>query len=234
MTVSKDTLELHDILGNSYLWISQSAAQRLSFEDVQVRNHRPQGLERRFGRRGTFRRSLFRRQRWILPEYDWNVREFDWSHSYAAIPHRLRVLEHFDDLTYEEMLALEEHMGIVTRGFNDEQLARLPTTSVKGLRNEGKEEMKTCTICLDEFFDDESVRLFSCCHVFHTDCVDLWLKQNKSCPICKTEVAHPSGTESKNEEREDRSTGESCGSVDTKTETSTIDESRRELSASQR
>ncbi|KAK8518505.1 hypothetical protein V6N13_027972 [Hibiscus sabdariffa] len=46
-----------------------------------------------------------------------------------------------------------------------------------------------CAICLGEFKDDDLLRLLTiCCHVFHKKCVDLWLKSNKTCPICCREL----------------------------------------------
>ena len=54
-----------------------------------------------------------------------------------------------------------------------------PTTS------EEDEEGDKCTICLSEFETDEDVRRLPCMHLFHEECVDQWLGQNKRCPICR-------------------------------------------------
>ncbi|GMH26772.1 hypothetical protein Nepgr_028615 [Nepenthes gracilis] len=43
-----------------------------------------------------------------------------------------------------------------------------------------------CAICLCDFDDDDLLRLLTgCSHVFHQECIDLWLKSHKSCPICR-------------------------------------------------
>ncbi|KAM1172743.1 hypothetical protein ACFXTH_022940 [Malus domestica] len=43
-----------------------------------------------------------------------------------------------------------------------------------------------CAICLVEFEDDSMLRLLTvCCHVFHKDCIDLWLESHKTCPFCR-------------------------------------------------
>ena len=48
-----------------------------------------------------------------------------------------------------------------------------------------EEEADKCTICLSEFEVEEDVRRLPCMHLFHVECVDQWLGQNKRCPICR-------------------------------------------------
>ncbi|GFN94735.1 E3 ubiquitin-protein ligase arkadia-like [Plakobranchus ocellatus] len=45
-----------------------------------------------------------------------------------------------------------------------------------------------CTICLSEFEAGEDVRRLPCMHLFHSECVDKWLKTNKKCPICRVDI----------------------------------------------
>ncbi|MED6193159.1 hypothetical protein PIB30_016461 [Stylosanthes scabra] len=46
-----------------------------------------------------------------------------------------------------------------------------------------------CAICLLEFEDDSLLRLLTVCrHVFHQECVDLWLHRHKTCPVCRTDL----------------------------------------------
>ena len=52
-------------------------------------------------------------------------------------------------------------------------------------QEEEEEEADKCTICLSEFEVDEDVRRLPCFHLFHVECVDQWLGQNKRCPICR-------------------------------------------------
>lgn len=48
---------------------------------------------------------------------------------------------------------------------------------------------KGCTICLEDFDDGEYVRSLGCGHVFHKECVDMWLRRNFVCPICRNKMA---------------------------------------------
>ncbi|XP_062085375.1 RING-H2 finger protein ATL11-like [Humulus lupulus] len=46
-----------------------------------------------------------------------------------------------------------------------------------------------CAVCSTEFEDDETLRLIPICdHVFHTNCIDKWLKSNATCPICRANL----------------------------------------------
>ncbi|XP_071690612.1 RING-H2 finger protein ATL64-like [Rutidosis leptorrhynchoides] len=48
-----------------------------------------------------------------------------------------------------------------------------------------------CTICLSVFEEDEIGRkLPGCGHVFHVDCIDMWLHSHSTCPICRASVLY--------------------------------------------
>ncbi|CAH8331676.1 unnamed protein product [Eruca vesicaria subsp. sativa] len=52
----------------------------------------------------------------------------------------------------------------------------------------GKEALE-CPVCLNEFEDDETLRLLpKCCHVFHPGCVDAWLRSHATCPLCRASL----------------------------------------------
>ncbi|KAB0395098.1 hypothetical protein E2I00_000097, partial [Balaenoptera physalus] len=41
-----------------------------------------------------------------------------------------------------------------------------------------------CAICLEEFSEGQELRVISCLHEFHRTCVDPWLRQHRTCPLC--------------------------------------------------
>lgn len=44
---------------------------------------------------------------------------------------------------------------------------------------------EACTICLDDFKDDEAVvKIKKCSHLFHKQCIKEWLKNKDKCPNC--------------------------------------------------
>jgi hypothetical protein len=46
---------------------------------------------------------------------------------------------------------------------------------------------RECTICMEDFDDDDSIRALTCDHIFHAACLDPWFtKRQARCPLCKT------------------------------------------------
>nr|CAB3449486.1 unnamed protein product [Digitaria exilis] len=46
-----------------------------------------------------------------------------------------------------------------------------------------------CAICLAVVRDGETVRLLPACgHLFHVECIDLWLRSHATCPLCRRDV----------------------------------------------
>ncbi|KAJ2843473.1 hypothetical protein IWW36_005552 [Coemansia brasiliensis] len=51
-----------------------------------------------------------------------------------------------------------------------------------------------CSICLLPYEEKETVRILSCDHVYHTNCIDIWLtKRSAKCPICKLDIRRKLG-----------------------------------------
>ena len=49
----------------------------------------------------------------------------------------------------------------------------------------GEELIETCSICLDDVVDIESISKLSCGHHFHTNCIKLCLERSRKCPLCR-------------------------------------------------
>uniref|UniRef100_A0ACD5U7B8 Uncharacterized protein n=1 Tax=Avena sativa TaxID=4498 RepID=A0ACD5U7B8_AVESA len=60
-----------------------------------------------------------------------------------------------------------------------------------------EEEETECAVCLAAMVDGEAARrLPRCMHVFHRGCVDVWLREHSTCPVCRAEVVgRPAGEE---------------------------------------
>lgn len=54
--------------------------------------------------------------------------------------------------------------------------------------NKRHDNNNNCVVCLSEFQIGEIISALPCCHVFHTECINNWLKNELSCPVCKFEV----------------------------------------------
>ncbi|KAE8681081.1 Detected protein of unknown function [Hibiscus syriacus] len=47
-------------------------------------------------------------------------------------------------------------------------------------------ESEDCPICLDEYVVGEPCRVFpDCKHMFHSRCIDHWLRNHVTCPVCR-------------------------------------------------
>ncbi|KHG28620.1 E3 ubiquitin ligase BIG BROTHER-related [Gossypium arboreum] len=91
-----------------------------------------------------------------------------------------------DNMSYEELLALEERIGNVNTGLSEEmisnQLKRRKYSSVP----ETQLETEPCCVCQEEYNDGEDLGTLKCGHDFHADCIKQWLMHKNLCPICKT------------------------------------------------
>lgn len=92
-----------------------------------------------------------------------------------------------DNMSYEELLALEERIGNVCTGLSEEMiLKRMKQRKYIHTMSDDLIEAEPCCICQEEYSDGEDVGTLDCGHDFHRECVKQWLTQKNLCPICKT------------------------------------------------
>ncbi|KAK6257326.1 hypothetical protein QUC31_000785 [Theobroma cacao] len=62
-------------------------------------------------------------------------------------------------------------------------------TVCKYKKGEGLIEGTECSVCLNEFQEEETVRLLpKCNHAFHISCIDTWLGAHTNCPLCRAHI----------------------------------------------
>ncbi|VDK88543.1 unnamed protein product [Onchocerca ochengi] len=64
-------------------------------------------------------------------------------------------------------------------------LARIPT---RPLRIGDKELDTDCPVCIDPYRTGDIIRSLPCRHIFHKTCVDPWLLEHRTCPMCKSDI----------------------------------------------
>lgn len=66
-------------------------------------------------------------------------------------------------------------------------LSKIPTRNIK---NSDKEvsEAECCAVCIEPYKASDVVRLLPCRHEFHKVCVDPWLLEHRTCPMCKMDI----------------------------------------------
>lgn len=45
-----------------------------------------------------------------------------------------------------------------------------------------------CAVCIEPYRPSEVVRILPCRHEFHKSCVDPWLLEHRTCPMCKMDI----------------------------------------------
>ncbi|XP_071706516.1 NEP1-interacting protein-like 1 [Rutidosis leptorrhynchoides] len=101
--------------------------------------------------------------------------------------------------------AVQSQMGAVETGFDEahnifdvggskglpeysvEKIPKITVTSDNNFDDSG--ERVLCSVCLQDFQLGETVRsLPQCHHMFHLPCIDKWLIQHASCPLCRRDL----------------------------------------------
>ncbi|CAL0311809.1 unnamed protein product [Lupinus luteus] len=78
----------------------------------------------------------------------------------------------------------------LSRGLDPLVLQTFPTFSYSTVKDLRKEKYSLeCAICLLQFEDDSMLRFLTVCsHIFHQECIDIWLCSNKTCPVCRKDL----------------------------------------------
>ncbi|KAF9666014.1 hypothetical protein SADUNF_Sadunf16G0184900 [Salix dunnii] len=89
-----------------------------------------------------------------------------------------------DNMSYEELLALEERIGDVSTGLTEETILKLLKQEKQMLiSTESPADLEPCCICQEEYVAGDDMGIIDCGHDFHTDCIKRWLMQKNLCPI---------------------------------------------------
>ncbi|XP_042374429.1 RING-H2 finger protein ATL70-like [Zingiber officinale] len=101
-----------------------------------------------------------------------------------VIPHRNHQHHHGTPLPSHAGLSKVEIALIPTFTYKS------PTTAMNSLGSPAV--VPNCAVCLSPVAEGEMVRqLLVCNHLFHVECVDLWLFSNPTCPLCRTNAKAP-------------------------------------------
>ncbi|KAE8718122.1 transcription factor SPATULA [Hibiscus syriacus] len=88
-----------------------------------------------------------------------------------------------DNMSYEELLALEERIGNVSTGLTEETILNRLKQRKYSSTSRAQLEAEPCCICQEEYNDGENLGTLECGHNFHADCIKQWLMQKNLCPI---------------------------------------------------
>uniref|UniRef100_A0A8C8XZ12 RING-type E3 ubiquitin transferase n=1 Tax=Panthera leo TaxID=9689 RepID=A0A8C8XZ12_PANLE len=105
---------------------------------------------------------------------------FDDSDSWTSLN-----LDHFFLLNEDDH---DQHTGLTK--------AQIDNLAIRSFGEGGA--LKACTICITEYTEGNKLRILPCTHEFHVHCIDRWLSENSTCPICRREVAGSAERENSN------------------------------------
>lgn len=94
-------------------------------------------------------------------------------------------------------LSLRSRRAAAARGLDASVLETFPILPYSEVKDHqiGKGVLE-CAVCLNEFEESETLRLIpKCDHVFHPECIDAWLESHVTCPVCRANLAPPTGDE---------------------------------------
>lgn len=89
-----------------------------------------------------------------------------------------------DQMTYEQILELEEQIGNISNGLSDEEMKHLKRE--KYIKYKYLDDK--CIICQYAFKELETIVVFPCNHCFHFPCIKPWLSTQHHCPLCKKDI----------------------------------------------
>lgn len=96
-----------------------------------------------------------------------------------------------DNMSYEELLALEEKIGTVSTALSEEALSKCLKRSIyirptlASAVTVCGDDIK-CSICQEDYVSGEDVGSLACEHRYHIGCIHQWLRLKNWCPICKS------------------------------------------------
>ncbi|CAH8279340.1 unnamed protein product [Arabidopsis lyrata] len=97
-----------------------------------------------------------------------------------------------DNMSYEELNQLGESIGAVNKGLSKTRICQIPThkfrTASSSRTNNHVSEKTQCPICIIDFKEGDTLSTLPCAHIYHEECISLWLEQNKICCVCTTEL----------------------------------------------
>ncbi|XP_052188600.1 RING-H2 finger protein ATL16 [Diospyros lotus] len=83
--------------------------------------------------------------------------------------------------------------GNQRRGLEESVIQSIPIRQFKKGDKDASKETRSfseCAVCLNEFQEEEKLRAIpNCAHLFHVDCIDVWLQNNDNCPLCRTSIS---------------------------------------------
>ncbi|XP_066496144.1 E3 ubiquitin-protein ligase RNF128 [Tiliqua scincoides] len=80
-------------------------------------------------------------------------------------------------------------------------IQRLQLRTLKPGDKETGSDGENCAVCIEVYKPNDVVRILTCNHLFHKNCIDPWLLEHRTCPMCKCDILKALGIEVDIEDR---------------------------------
>ncbi|XP_060948234.1 RING finger protein 150a [Limanda limanda] len=67
-------------------------------------------------------------------------------------------------------------------------ISKLQVRTIRKGDEETESDFDNCAVCIEGYKPNDVVRVLPCRHVFHKHCVDPWLLDHRTCPMCKMNI----------------------------------------------
>ncbi|XP_039079025.1 E3 ubiquitin-protein ligase RLIM-like [Hyaena hyaena] len=105
----------------------------------------------------------------------------------------------FDDSDSQASLILDQAFLLNQDDYDQHKGLTKAQTDSLAIRSFGEGcALKACSICITEYTEGNKLRILPCTHEFHVHCIDRWLSENSTCPICRREVVGSAERENSN------------------------------------
>ncbi|XP_028290845.1 E3 ubiquitin-protein ligase RNF6-like [Gouania willdenowi] len=98
-----------------------------------------------------------------------------------------------EDITIHELQLLQ--LFLLDNEEDDELPQRLTKEQIDNLSTRTYDQASVeeevddaCCICINEYTQGNKLRLLPCSHEFHIHCIDHWLSENNTCPLCRQPI----------------------------------------------
>ena len=93
----------------------------------------------------------------------------------------------FDDIHIFNFGQINENLNKIDNPTEDEILNILPETDIGDVSKLAPEK-RNCILCLIDLKTGDKATVLPCVHMFHTACIQGWLKSKNICPICQLKL----------------------------------------------
>ncbi|KAM6361113.1 RING finger protein 150 [Alca torda] len=67
-------------------------------------------------------------------------------------------------------------------------ISKLQVRTIRKGDKETEPDFDNCAVCIEGYKPNDVVRILPCRHLFHKSCVDPWLLDHRTCPMCKMNI----------------------------------------------